>query len=129
MAKNLFPRETYRNPLLFAVRKFREWVIAIKLEKSFTKQEIIHMISNHHRPDLSDVRHKTTALLYFAELLDEMITLMPHKVRYNFDANQIRHLGERFMRRNGLMNVLLALIKLYKGKGLAGQIVSSLVMG
>ncbi|MBW7998457.1 MAG: HD domain-containing protein [Candidatus Glassbacteria bacterium] len=62
----------------------------------FTKQEIIHMISNHHRPDLGDTRHKTTVLLYFAELLDEMITLMPHKVRYNFDANQLRKLGGRF---------------------------------
>jgi hypothetical protein len=93
----------------------------------FTKQEIIHMISNHHRPDFSDARHKTTALLYFAELLDEMITAMPHKIRYNFYPEQIRHLGERFSRRMGLMNVLLALIKLYKGQGLAGQILGALV--
>lgn len=93
----------------------------------FTKQEIIHMISNHHRPNFEDSRHKTTALLYFAELLDEMITPMPHKVRYNFSAQQLRHLGDRFTRRNGLMNVLLALVKLYKGQGLAGQIVSSMV--
>lgn len=93
----------------------------------FTKQEIIHMISNHHRPDFNDSRHKTTALIYFAELVDEMITPMPHKVRYNFSPEQIRHLGDRFSRRNGLMNVLLALVKLYKDKGLAGQIVNAMV--
>lgn len=92
----------------------------------FTKQEIIHMISNHHRPDFNDARHKTTVLLYFAELLDEMITPMPHKIRYNFDPEQIRHLGTRFARRNGLMNVLLALVKLYKGQGLAGQVVGAM---
>ncbi|MFH1070471.1 MAG: HD domain-containing protein [Candidatus Glassbacteria bacterium] len=93
----------------------------------FTKQEIVHMIGNHHRPDLNDMRHKTTILLYFAELLDEMITPMPHKVRYNFSPDQVRKLGDRFARRNGLMNILLALIKLYKGKGLSWQIVSALV--
>ncbi len=93
----------------------------------FTKQEIVHMIANHHRPDLNDMRHKTTILLFFADLLDEMITPMPHKVRYNFTPDQIRELGEKFARRNGLMNVLLALIKLYKGKGFAWQIVSSIV--
>ncbi len=93
----------------------------------FTKQEIVHMIAKHHRPDLNDLRHKTTILLFFAELLDEMITPMPHKVRYNFTPDQIRELGEKFARRNGLMNVLLALIKLYKGKGFAWQIVSSIV--
>ncbi len=93
----------------------------------FTKQEIIHMISNHHRTDFSDSRRKTTALLYFAELLDEMISPMPHKVRYSFSPEQIRILGERFSRRNGLMNVLLALVKLYKDQGLAGQIVNAMV--
>jgi len=93
----------------------------------FTKQEIVHMIANHHRPDLNDLRHKTTILLFFAELLDEMITPMPHKVRYNFNPDQIKKLGDKFARRNGLMNVLLALIKLYKGKTFTWQIVTSII--
>ncbi|HLA38446.1 MAG TPA: HD domain-containing protein, partial [Candidatus Glassbacteria bacterium] len=93
----------------------------------FTKQEIVHMIGNHHRPNFNDMRHKTTILLYFAELLDEMITPMAHKVRYNFSPDQLRKLSDRFSRRNGLMNVLLALIKLYKGEGLCWQIVSALI--
>ncbi len=85
------------------------------------------MIANHHRPDLNDLQHKTSILLYFAELVDEMISPMPYRMRFNFSPEQIKKLGERFGRRNGLVNVLLALIKLHKGKGFAWQIVNSLV--
>lgn len=46
LAKNLFPREEYNNPISFAVRKFREWVIAVKLEKTFTKEEILALYLN-----------------------------------------------------------------------------------
>ncbi|MFA5816503.1 MAG: transglycosylase domain-containing protein [Bacteroidales bacterium] len=46
LAKNLFPREDYHNPISFAVRKFREWVIAVKLEKTFTKEEILALYLN-----------------------------------------------------------------------------------
>lgn len=93
----------------------------------YTRNEILHIISNHHRPNFEDARHKTTLLLYFAELLDEMITPLPHKVRYNFAPAQIRLLGERFGRRNGLINVLLGLIRLHKGKPVTWEMVSGLV--
>ena len=93
----------------------------------FTKNEITHIISNHHRPDFKESRHKTTLLLYFAELVDEMISPLPHKVRYNFSPAQIKKLGEKFTRRNGLVNMLLALIKLFKNSGLCWNIVSCLV--
>jgi len=46
LAKNLFPREDYKNPISFAIRKFREWVIAVKLEKTFTKEEILALYLN-----------------------------------------------------------------------------------
>ena len=47
LGKQLFPREDYsRKPIKFAIRKFREWVIAIKLEKSFAKEEIIALYLN-----------------------------------------------------------------------------------
>ena len=93
----------------------------------YTRNEILHIIANHHRPDLEDARHKTMLLLYFAELVDEMIAPLPHKVRYNFTQEQIRKLGERFGRRNGLVNVLLGLIRLHKGKPITWEIVSALV--
>lgn len=45
LAKLLFPRENISGfKLVF--RKFREWVIAVKLERSYTKEEIITMYLN-----------------------------------------------------------------------------------
>lgn len=65
LAKNLFPREDYQNPFSFAVRKFREWVIAVKLEKTFTKEEILALYLNK----LSFVNNaegvQTASLVYF----------------------------------------------------------------
>jgi penicillin-binding protein 1A len=46
LAKNLFPREDSLSTIGFAVRKFREWVIAVKLEKTFTKEEILALYLN-----------------------------------------------------------------------------------
>ena len=47
LGKQLFPRENYsRQPIKFAIRKFREWVIAVKLEKSFAKEEIVALYLN-----------------------------------------------------------------------------------
>jgi len=45
LAKLLFPRET-NSGLGLAIRKLREWVIAVKLERSYTKEEIITMYLN-----------------------------------------------------------------------------------
>jgi penicillin-binding protein 1A len=46
LAKMLFPRESHMNKLQIAQRKFQEWIIAVRLEKSFTKEEIIEMYLN-----------------------------------------------------------------------------------
>ena len=43
LAKMLFPRESDLNVFELAIRKFREWVIAVRLEKSYTKEEILTM--------------------------------------------------------------------------------------
>jgi len=40
LAKMLFPRDNLDNKLRLIVRKFKEWVIAVKIEKSYTKEEI-----------------------------------------------------------------------------------------
>jgi penicillin-binding protein 1A len=45
LAKLLFPRESMSG-FQFIIRKFREWVIAVKLERSYTKEEIITMYLN-----------------------------------------------------------------------------------
>ncbi len=51
LAKNLFPRDTKRRSkigriLALAFTKFKEWVIAVKLERNYTKEEILAMYFN-----------------------------------------------------------------------------------
>jgi penicillin-binding protein 1A len=45
LAKLLFPRENM-SKFELVLRKFKEWVIAVKLERSYTKEEIITMYLN-----------------------------------------------------------------------------------
>jgi penicillin-binding protein 1A len=45
LAKNLFPRENEKGFRLF-IRKIKEWIIAVRLERSYTKQEIMAMYLN-----------------------------------------------------------------------------------
>lgn len=46
LAKMLFPRQLNMSKLQMANRKFQEWIIAVKLERSYTKEEIIEMYLN-----------------------------------------------------------------------------------
>lgn len=46
LAKMLFPREKFDNVIDIIIRKLREWVIAVKLEKAYTKEEIITLYLN-----------------------------------------------------------------------------------
>ena len=72
LAKMLFPREQYRNPIKFAVRKFREWVIAVKLEKTFTKEEILTMYLNKFDYLNLAVGIETASRVYFNKSAAEL---------------------------------------------------------
>ena len=66
LAKMLFPRnEDLSTSLKMANRKFREWVIAIKLERSYTKEEIIAMYLNQFDFMYQAVGIKSAAKTYF----------------------------------------------------------------
>ena len=43
LAKNLFPRPVNANVFTTILSKFKEWVIAIKLERRYTKDEILNL--------------------------------------------------------------------------------------
>ncbi|MBQ1748508.1 MAG: transglycosylase domain-containing protein, partial [Bacteroidales bacterium] len=43
LAKSLFPREPGAGKLHLIITKFKEWITAIKLERSYTKEEIMSM--------------------------------------------------------------------------------------
>jgi penicillin-binding protein 1A len=66
LAKNLFPRENLDGPLDLVLRKFKEWVIAVKLERSYTKEEIILMYLNKYDFLNLAVGIKSAAQVYFS---------------------------------------------------------------
>jgi penicillin-binding protein 1A len=65
LAKMLFPREPNTSPLRLVLRKFKEWIIAVKLERSYTKEEILTMYLNKYDFLNLAVGIKTAANVYF----------------------------------------------------------------
>lgn len=65
LAKNLFPRESDRNILEISFAKFKEWVVAVKLERAYSKDEIIAMYLN--TVDFGNLSHgiQTAAKTYY----------------------------------------------------------------
>ncbi len=66
LAKMLFPREDNLSAMQLALRKFKEWVIAVKLERSYTKEEIILMYLNKYDYLNNAVGIKSAAQVYFS---------------------------------------------------------------
>lgn len=65
LAKMLFPRENLENKFQLIFRKFKEWVIAVKIEKSYTKNEILTMYLNKYDFLNLAVGIKSAASVYF----------------------------------------------------------------
>ncbi|MEG2339337.1 MAG: transglycosylase domain-containing protein [Odoribacter sp.] len=72
LAKMLFPREADLNIFELTIRKFREWVIAVRLEKSYTKEEIITMYLNKYDFLNLAVGISSAADIYFQVPLDSL---------------------------------------------------------
>ncbi|MDY3032404.1 MAG: transglycosylase domain-containing protein [Odoribacter sp.] len=72
LAKMLFPREPDLNAFELVIRKFREWVIAVKLEKSYTKEEILTMYLNKYDFLNLAVGISSAADIYFQTPLDSL---------------------------------------------------------
>ena len=72
LAKMLFPRERNSGALGMVFRKFREWVIAVKLERSYTKEEILTMYLNKYDFLNLAVGIKSAARVYFNTTPDSL---------------------------------------------------------
>ena len=72
LAKMLFPREEMGSKFVLAFRKFREWVIAVKLERNFTKEEILTMYLNKFDFLNLAVGIKSAAQIYFGTTPDQL---------------------------------------------------------
>jgi penicillin-binding protein 1A len=72
LAKMLFPRDNLDNKLELIFRKFKEWVIAVKIEKSYTKEEILTMYLNKYDFLNLAVGIKTASAVYFNTTPDSL---------------------------------------------------------
>jgi penicillin-binding protein 1A len=72
LAKMLFPREKMTSKIDLIFRKFREWIIAVKLERNFTKDEILTMYLNKFDFLNLAVGIKSAAQIYFGTTPDKL---------------------------------------------------------
>lgn len=71
LAKMLFPREDL-SKIGLVIRKFKEWIIAVKLEREYTKEEIIAMYLNKFDYVNNAVGIKSAAQIYFNTTPDSL---------------------------------------------------------
>ncbi|MDR2414011.1 MAG: transglycosylase domain-containing protein [Odoribacteraceae bacterium] len=72
LAKMLFPRDPRQGAAGLVLQKFREWVIAVKLERSYTKEEIITMYLNKFDFLNLAVGVNSAAQVYFGVPIDSL---------------------------------------------------------
>jgi penicillin-binding protein 1A len=77
LAKQLYPRDTARNSSIMrkiklGVSKFKEWQTAIKLERSYTKEEIITMYLNKFDFSYNAIGIRSAARVYFNTTPDSL---------------------------------------------------------
>ena len=71
LAKNLFPRQ-HKRGLGMVMSKFKEWVVAVKLEHNYSKQEIIAMYFNTVDFGSNSFGIKTASKTFFDKSPDEL---------------------------------------------------------
>lgn len=111
LAKMLFPREANQNFVELAVRKFREWVIAVKLEKSYTKEEIITMYLNKFDFLNLAVGINSAANIYFSTSPDslrvEQAAMLVGMAKNPSLFNPVRRPDKTLGRRNVVLSQML----------------------
>jgi len=92
---------------------------AVKLSP-YQQGEIIHILASHHRLPLDGPVHRNSLIFHLADLVDEMVSQLPHQIRYCFNYYGEEPIRSRFSRRAGLVAVLGALAEQANLRG--GQI-------
>lgn len=67
LAKQLFHGEGSRNPIRRVLQKIKEWIIAVRLEKNYTKNEIIAMYYNVYSFSNNADGVRSAARIYFGK--------------------------------------------------------------
>jgi len=108
LAKMLFPREKMATKIDLIFRKFREWIIAVKLERNFTKEEILTMYLNKYDFLNLAVGIKSAAQIYFGvtpdKLEPEQAALLIGMAKNSSLYNPLRRPELTLARRNVVLN-------------------------
>jgi len=111
LAKNLFPRNKNLSALELVMRKFKEWVTAVKLERNYTKNEIIAMYFNTVDFGSQSFGIKAAAKTFFnttpMALQIEEAALLVGIVNAPTRFSPVRNPDNSFKRRNVVINKMM----------------------
>jgi penicillin-binding protein 1A len=109
LAKQLYPRDTARNSAIvrkikLGVSKFKEWQTAIKLERSYTKDEIITMYLNKFDFSYNAIGIRSAAKVYFNTTPDSLnlqqAAVLVGMLKASTKYNPVRNYDLMLQRRN-----------------------------
>ncbi|MDG2195106.1 MAG: transglycosylase domain-containing protein [Polaribacter sp.] len=106
LAKNLFTKRASGNTIKRIVQKAKEWVVAIKLERQYTKQEIIAMYLNTQGFLFNASGIRSASRIYFGKEPKELkieesailVAMLKNPRQYN--PNRKKSKKKSFIRRN-----------------------------
>src|SRR5664279_5466953 len=109
LAKQLYPRDTARNSSIkrrirLGVSKFKEWETAVKLERSYTKEEIITMYFNKFDFIYNAIGIRSAAKVYFNTTPDSLnlqqAAVLIGMLKASTKYNPLRNYNLMLQRRN-----------------------------
>jgi penicillin-binding protein 1A len=111
LAKNLFPRKQDRSFLETVMIKFKEWITAVKLERNYSKDEILAMYLNTVDFGSQSYGIKSAAKTYFnkepSQLTVEESAVLIGILKAPTWFSPVRNPARAFDRRNTVMHQML----------------------
>lgn len=113
LAKQLYPRDTARNSAVMrkiklGVSKFKEWQTAVKLERSYTKEEIITMYLNKFDFSFNAIGIRSAAKVYFNTTPDSLslqqAAVLVGMLKASTKYNPVRNPEIMLQRRNTVLS-------------------------
>ena len=106
LAKNLFTKRASSNTFKRLTQKVKEWIVAIKLERQYTKDEIIAMYLNTQEFLFNAIGIRSAARIYFGkepkdlDLQESAILVAMLKNPRQYNPNREISKGKSLIRRN-----------------------------
>ncbi|NJW52036.1 penicillin-binding protein 1A [Salinimicrobium oceani] len=110
LAKLLFTENASKNPAARVLQKFKEWIIATRLERQYTKEEIITMYLNKYDFLYQAVGVRSAAKIYFdkepkdlnVEEAAVLVAMLKNPILYNPQKEQFK--DNALQRRNVVLS-------------------------